>query len=1007
MASFDRVTRPTLPEARATHLEEGFVFGAIPCEIVDLNDPEKLGRIRVTSKLFSENQSLPNSNDGWAWVVEDFTEGNTTGGAHRMLRVGAQVICLAMLGDVNNLFLIGCIPSRQEPPHPALDRHNEIYGSATQNGVITAKNDANQSRVDAYPHGVTQLVDGAGNITQTTANSATLNLREDGTASVQNPQSYTTHSPEGEVTQGNQAGAKQTIDPKGQIDLTSAAKSTLKLDEVVGRIEGPLDEISQLLQKAKGLIGSIAPALGQFNQFAKGIGLPEPNEFIGQDFKELRNQLQGLTGKLGKLPEAIEVFGKIASANPLTVGQLLGPQLDEIAPVQSLIPIARQVFESQDPITAVTQLLPQLPAAMRSQLTPEVTERIVADAIALRQQPDRQTEALIGAALGDRFGDVQNVFGSGLGENLAKIREILPAAESPVDFMAGLNQSIADGLTAADPSGAIGAALGGAPVTPSAGLGDLFGLAGAGSGAAVQVGGGDDGPAIAPPSRDDRLASYASANTGPQGRGIYWNDPATVQIPLARALYDRLTPEQQVGFKPDDFAVVGSAIGDIEAFQQSQSGGEAIGQATGLVVTDDADTLAGVVSDAEILAEFNTDGYDPSAYRTGAAGLGADLPPPTTTDPTSPFFRSADDPAAGGAIGAGMGGAVATTRSPISPTRPSILPSDAPAIAKQLEQLLPDLIQGNLKPDQLLAAAAGQLPIDDQLQGLMGLAMSNLSGKASTTLTGIQGNLGMIAPLTQAMEAIGKGQTPEAIAALSQMVGIPSMQGLASQAIGGKPLGDWLTAGQLPSAEAIAQEFLPKAMGSINQLVSGDLGKMLEQFNGLLNGLPIEHKGAIVEARKHAAEILTDLRERGAKILIEKATGALVGPLGKSGLFAGLGKAGIKTPFGELGLGEAGGALNTLGKMAMRSLEGSAPGLGGAGLELGKGAASLASFADTKGETKDAEVTVADGAIRLAADKGVFVGDTDLMALVNGLTAKIALLESSIAAMQTPPSTGT
>lgn len=1005
MASFDRITRPTLPEGRATHLEEGFVFGGIPCEIIDLNDPEKLGRVRVTSKLFSETQALPNSNDGWAWVGERFTEGNTTGGSHRLLRRGAQVICLAMLGDINNLYVLDCVHSRQEPPHPSLDRENEIYGSATQNGVITAKNDANQSRVDAYPHGVTQLVDGAGNITHTTANSATMSLRQDGTASIQNPQSYTTHSPEGEVTQGNQAGAKQTIDPKGQIDLTSAAKSTLKLDEVVGRIEGPLDEISQLLQKAKGLIGSIAPALGQFNQFAKGIGLPEPNEFISQDFKQLRNQLQELTGKLGKLPEAIEVFGKIASANPLIVGQLLGPQLDTIAPVQSLIPVARQVFESKDPITAVTQLLPQLPAAMRSQLTPEVTERIMADAIALRQQPDRQTEALISAAMGDRFGDVQNVFGSGLGENLAKIREILPAAEAPVDFMAGLSQSIVDGLTDTDPSGAIRAALGGAPVTPSAGLGDAFGLVGTGSGAAVQGGGGDNGPAITPPSRDDRLASYAAANTGPQGRGIYWNDPATVQIPLARALYDRLTPEQQVGFKPDDFAVVGSAIGDIEAFQQSQSGGGAIGQATGLVVTDEADTLSGVVSDAEILAEFNTDGFDPRGYRTGAAGVGAALPPPTTTDPTSPFFRSADDPAAG-AIASGMAGTVATTRQPISPTRPSILPDDAPAIAKQLEQLLPDLIQGNLKPDQLLAAAAGQLPIDDQLQGLMGLAMSNLSGKAATTLTGIQGNLGMIGPLTQAMGAIGKGQTSEAITALSQMVGIPSMQGLASQAIEGKPLGEWLTAGRLPSAEAIAQEFLPKAMGSINQLVSGDLGKMLEQFNGLLNGLPIEHKGAIVEARKHAAEILTDLRERGAKILIEKATGALIGPLGKSGLFAGLGKAGIKTPFGELDLGEAGGALNTLGKMAMRSLEGSAPGLGGAGLELGKGAASLASFADVKGETKDAEVTVADGAIRLAADKGVFVGDTDLMALVNGLTAKIALLESSIAAMQTPPSTG-
>jgi hypothetical protein len=1001
MSSFDRITRPTLPEARATHLEEGFVFGAIPCEIVDLDDPEKLGRIRVTSKLFSENQVLPNSNDGWAWPIELTTEGNTTGGSYRLLRKGAQVICLAMLGDINNLFLLGCVVNRQEPPHPVFDRENEIYGSATRNGVITAKNDANQSRVDAYPHGVTQLVDGAGNITQTTANSATLSLREDGTASVQNPQGYTTHSPEGEVAQGNQAGAKQIIDPKGRIDLTSAAKSTLKLDEAVGRIEGPLDEISQLLQKAKGLIGSIAPALDKFNQLAKGIGLPESGDFVEQGFKALRNQLQDLTGKLGGLPEAIEVFGKLSSANPLQVGQLLGPQLDAIAPVQSLIPLTRQAFESHDPVTAVAQILPQLPTSLKSQLTPEVTERIFAEAIALQRQPDRQTESLISLALGDQFEAVQNVFGLGLGETLGKIREILPAAEAPTDFMAGLEQSIANGLTAVDPAGVIRTT----PVTPAASLGDALGLAGAGSDGAVLVGGGNNGP-ITPPTREERLDSYESANAGPREQGIYWNDPATVKIPLARALYDRLPPEQRSEFAPDDFAVVGSAIGDIELFQVAGATGEGAGSAPQPLISDLPQSLGSAISDAAILAEFEPPPeFNPEIYRGGGSKLGSAIPTPPV-DPNSPFYRALDDPAAGAVIKPGQG-TVATTKSPITANRPSILPADAPPIAKQLEQLLPDLIQNNLKPEQLLAAATGQLPINDQLQGLVGLAMSSLSSKSVDTLSRIQGNLGMISPLTQAIGAIGKGQTSEAIAALSQVTQFSGAGNLAHQVIDGKPLGDWLRAGQLPSANAMAQEFLPKAMGAISGLVSGDLNKMLGQFNGLLNGLPIEHKGAVVEVRKHAAEILTDLRERGAKILVKKTTGALIGPLGRAGVFAGLGKAGIKTPFGELGLGETGGVLNTLGKMSMRSLEGRAPGLGGAGLELARGAASLSSFADAQGKTRDAEVTVADGAIRLAANKGIFVGDVDLMALVNSLTERITTLESSIAALQAqaPPST--
>jgi len=390
--------------------------------------------------------------------------------------------------------------------------------------------------------------------------------------------------------------------------------------------------------------------------------------------------------------------------------------------------------------------------------------------------------------------------------------------------------------------------------------------------------------------------------------------------------------------------------------------------------------------------------------------LGAVMPAAAAqVDPTSPFYKADTESAAGAALAAAAPppgrftpDQIATNPKP-NPDRQSLLPSTAPEAARKLEQLLPDLLQGNLKPEDILAAAAGQLPIDDQLQGLLGVAMKGLSGKLSGNLADVTSKLGSLGPMVDALGAIGKGQTPEAIAALTKMIGVPEMQGLANLQIGGLPLGDLLKGGKLPDAATIASQVLPKVFGSLSEAIGPGLSKAIEQFNGLLNGLPINHLGAIVEAKQHVAEMLTDLRDRGAKVLVEKAVGALVGPMGKAGLFAGLGTAGIKTPFGELGLGEAGGALSTLGKMAMRSLEGSAPGMGGAGLELGKGAASLASFADAKGETKDAEVTVADGAIRLAADKGVFVGDVDLMALVTGLESKIATLQSALAALQAPP----
>lgn len=98
--------------------------------------------------------------------------------------------------------------------------------------------------------------------------------------------------------------------------------------------------------------------------------------------------------------------------------------------------------------------------------------------------------------------------------------------------------------------------------------------------------------------------------------------------------------------------------------------------------------------------------------------------------------------------------------------------------------------------------------------------------------------------------------------------------------------------------------------------------------------------------------------------------------------------------------------MATMGRMAIASLEPDKEGSGGAGLALDKGAAALSSFSDGGHTKTDAQVKVTDGKIQMDADKGVFVGDVDLLGLVRSLEAKIASLESLIATSQGSDSAG-
>jgi uncharacterized protein involved in type VI secretion and phage assembly len=211
MPSLSRIFTPERPEGLATHLEEGFIIGWVPGEITSIDDPEKLGRIRVRCDLIQQDTDLPNANDGWVWVLEEFVANAVPGGTHRLLKVGTQVALLPMMGDPRQMILLGCIPSRIDRPWPEMDRSKEVYGSATPGQVFEIKNDAEASQLNAFPHGVLQHVSGKGDIMQQTAENARLQLLHDGTSRIENDKAFTTHTPDGTVVQRNAEGAQSIL----------------------------------------------------------------------------------------------------------------------------------------------------------------------------------------------------------------------------------------------------------------------------------------------------------------------------------------------------------------------------------------------------------------------------------------------------------------------------------------------------------------------------------------------------------------------------------------------------------------------------------------------------------------------------------------------------------------------------------------------------------------------------------------------------------------------------
>lgn len=412
MATISTVFTPERPEGRASHQEQGFIMGWIPGEISSLDDPEKIGRVKVRCDIIEQDTDLPNSTDGWCWVMEEFVNNAVQGGTHRLLKVGAQVALLPMFGDPRQMLLLGCIPSRVDRPHPELDRSKETYGTATAGNVFHMKNDANSSEVQSFPTGVTKTVSPDGSITQQTAEHARMQLNKDGTARIENDKSFTMMTPDGAVQQKSKEGATTTLTADGKVEIKSNTESKLTLDGKKGQMEGPLSDLSQTANLVKSLLAGNLGEAQQLLQLANALtGMITPSgqneSFLIEIDKALTKLKNGLGDNFGK---GMEALSKLKGFSPKELGEAIAPQLEGFME-SGLGKLAPQLKDAIAQASNVAEILDKVKDLLPPGTLPLEIDKVQAILTGLKHDPEMQLQALLEAVAPDDFRSFQNIMG--------------------------------------------------------------------------------------------------------------------------------------------------------------------------------------------------------------------------------------------------------------------------------------------------------------------------------------------------------------------------------------------------------------------------------------------------------------------------------------------------------------------------------------------------------------------------------------------------------------------
>lgn len=413
-STLNSTLQPRHPEHGATHLMEGYVFGLIPGIIENIDDPEGIGRVRVSAPLIHEGSYLPNDRDGWIPVMESWVNNSTPGGSHRFLQPGTQVIMQAIMGDPRQMVVVGCLPSRVDRPHPSLNRAQGTHGSYTPGQVLEVNDDSDTSRVVTRPTGVTEHISGEGTVTVQTRDQARMQLTFDGNALFDNPQAFTLITKEGDVAQQSKDGAQAVLQADGTVKVNSAGQASLILDQALGKMTGPAGSISGMVRAVKDQLsglGKLGDLFRELNALAERFPAGE----------ELRSVLDKASSKietaLGSFEAGLASLESLSGENLQAMGKALMPQAEKFLVIDPLIQEAQGWLNQKLKIDDLTSRLRDAGVAV-SAAQADTLDRLL-------HVPDQALQYIGDLAADGGFDAVANIFGMGLHEGLGDVRNEL------------------------------------------------------------------------------------------------------------------------------------------------------------------------------------------------------------------------------------------------------------------------------------------------------------------------------------------------------------------------------------------------------------------------------------------------------------------------------------------------------------------------------------------------------------------------------------------------------
>ncbi len=333
-------------------------MGWMPGTVVDVNDPEKIGRARVKCDLLSETAYLPNEDDGWIPVMEQFTANGVPGGSHSPLGLGSLVVLSPMFGDPTRLIIMGCLHNRVDRPHPDFDRSHGVTGSASAGGTIEINNDKDGSYFKTFASKAVQSVSGDGSILQESPGKARVHLMKDGAASIENDNASFTASPEGNLNARSLGGAAINLNKDGTLTIACAEKSQLSLNSKNAHLEGPLRRHSRLLSEARGFLSADldqgVKLLKQLEKLTDGFesGAFGTSHYIYEANAVLRRLRDGVAVNL---PKGIGILQELKTAPAVDLGESLDGQLREALRIEldKIVNIAEKSVAKDKPGSAI------------------------------------------------------------------------------------------------------------------------------------------------------------------------------------------------------------------------------------------------------------------------------------------------------------------------------------------------------------------------------------------------------------------------------------------------------------------------------------------------------------------------------------------------------------------------------------------------------------------------------------------------------------------------------